>query len=207
MLGSSLKGYRTDIQVDENGSFTWSEREPDTEPGEVEYGKFGDAVTMAKFCTSLVKASLPRILEWEAKIGYIAIEEYVDYQGVFPFAFSGKVDAQLKTGTIRDVKTTGSYDELKHPSDDTCEQLGSYVMPWWAAGEPIPVTEAVVIPKMGKHEPVIHPYQMTSRELTTLRDEIVKVAGMISAGWFPKGDGFYGKHDFDHGLPSYKRSA
>jgi hypothetical protein len=208
MLASGVKGYRTEIVELADGTLEWDEREPDTEPGNLDLGNFADAEAMARFCVTMTKAAVPQVLADEAQVGILAIEEYVDFDGVFPFAFSGKLDVQLANYRIRDVKTTGSYDEHKTPGTDTTIQLASYVMPWWWAGQEIPPTDAVTIAKMGKHDARIHPYQMTAEEVSAARDEIITVASMISAGYFPEGYGFYGSHDFIHATPNYKtRSA
>ena len=189
----------------EGKRFEDSEPTPDLQ----DYGDFGNRGKAKDFALRLARIATPRIVKEELEVGIAAVEQDLDFEGVFPFHFKGRLDVVLKDGRTRDVKTAGR-NEL--PDDHTALQLATYVMPRWAYGEPYnPAVDTVcIIKKDDRVEaaafPVVtHPLVLTDEQIDGAYQQIMTVARAISSGIFPVGQGFFGRHEVDHRTPSYRR--
>jgi len=68
------------------------------------------------------------LLEHETEVGIAAVEDEVNFDGIFPFPFIGYRDVQYVTKETRDLKTTSRN---VAPDAFAAMQLATYVLPDW----------------------------------------------------------------------------
>ncbi len=204
-----------DREVNKESDRNGTERIP---PTDAEAGAAKDvARRVAEF-------AIPRLYQLYRKRGLVALEyELPAHLNPFPFPMTGRCDAISggpKKGLpliLSDIKTSA---QKGRPDQNNRVQGGVYALFVRQAGE----EPRVIFDQITKAlSPQFNSYglgpegalYMTPGQLEVVRETVTDIAGLISDGYaaylngdwqtfrrcFPIGQGWNGKHDFDHGVP------
>jgi len=123
----------------------------------------------------------------------------------FPFPVTGRIDQVYSQGRmLGDVKTAYS---AGGPNSDAVIQLAVYGL--FLGGPALAADSLVVRPASSKGVPDVCTYWangtgiISEDQYRKIYDLVVDTAARISRGDFPIGKGVFGRHDFDHGFPSF----
>lgn len=204
-----------DREVNKESDRNGTERIPPTE---------GEAAEAKKTAQRVVEFAIPRLYRLYRQRGLVALEyELPAHLNPFPFSMTGRCDA-ISGGSkknlplvLSDIKTSA---QKGRPDQNNRVQGGTYALFVRQAGEePRVIFDQItkaINPQFNSYglgpEGSLH---MTPGQLEVVRETVTDIAGLISDGYaaylnedwqtfrrcFPIGQGWNGKHDFDHGVP------
>ncbi len=204
-----------DREVNKESDRNGTERIPPTE---------SEAAEAKKTAQRVAEFAIPRLYQLYRQRGLVALEyELPQHLNPFPFPMTGRCDAisgGAKKGlplVLSDIKTAA---QRRRPDLNNRVQGGIYGLFVREAGEePRVIFDTVTktaTPRLDSYGlgPEGAAY-MTPGQLTVVHEIVVDVASAISDGYaaylnedwatfrrcFPIGQGWVGRHDFDHGVP------
>ena len=146
---------------------------------------------------AVAEATLPLLIEREAKIGWKVLEADVDCADHLPFPFRARIDAQLANGVINDVKTASKREA---PDWYTVFKMQLYALPLWQAGESFGLEIAQITKtKM----PGLWHYRcdVTDRQMEDARIQLLQAAEDIHNGIFRRRPSRF--CDYNHDLGKF----
>lgn len=145
----------------------------------------------------ILAAHAHTLAQRDREAGILEVEQQVDFEDVFPFAFKAYLDLRVEMGIV-ELKTAArkGVPRLQDAFQTACYGLPEYVRTGQVLG--------FGIDKIVKNKTSVHAYYAVragAEELRGVYSDVVQVAADISAGRFPVGAGRFGVHDYDHPRP------
>jgi hypothetical protein len=178
------------------------------------YGTLGEAKDDTIKFVGVLHERLPKLFKAR---GLIAVESDLselpdDIRALaFPFPVAGRLDHLFGSEDEQGLVVTG-FTDLKTsskrggPNENDAIQFSMYGLPAHMAGADWMIGSDTVVKTI---TPQFETYwangdgYITHEQYLTVRALVLDVADRISRGDFPIGKGWNGKHNYDHGLPSF----